>query len=78
VAEGKPAPDGYLAAAARLGHPPRGCVVFEDAPSGVGAARAAGVGAVVGIGPRSSGLDVDRSVDDLRHVRWTHSSLHVD
>jgi HAD superfamily hydrolase (TIGR01509 family) len=38
----KPDPEPYLCAAARLGVPPGGCVVCEDSPSGVAAARAAG------------------------------------
>jgi beta-phosphoglucomutase len=37
----KPAPDVYLRAAELLGIPPRNCVVFEDSPVGVTAARAA-------------------------------------
>ncbi len=43
VANGKPDPEGYLAAAARLGAEPERCVVFEDAPAGISAARAAGM-----------------------------------
>jgi HAD superfamily hydrolase (TIGR01509 family) len=38
----KPDPEPYLLAAARLGVPPPGCVVLEDSPNGVAAARAAG------------------------------------
>ena len=38
VACGKPAPDIFLAAAERLGLPPRACVVVEDSPAGVEAA----------------------------------------
>ena len=40
---GKPAPDIYLRAAERLGFPPSDCIVFEDAISGIAAARNAGV-----------------------------------
>jgi len=39
----KPAPDIFLLAAARLGAPPRDCLVVEDSPAGVEAARAAGM-----------------------------------
>jgi sugar-phosphatase len=42
VERGKPAPDGYLVGARRLGYDPAACVVFEDAPPGIAAARAAG------------------------------------
>lgn len=41
VARGKPAPDCFRLAAQRLGLPPRACVVVEDAPVGIEAARAA-------------------------------------
>jgi len=43
VARGKPAPDIFLHAAARMGHAPGTCVVIEDSPNGVRAARAAGM-----------------------------------
>ena len=43
VEHGKPAPDPYLLAARRLGVDPARCLVFEDAPAGIAAARAAGM-----------------------------------
>jgi len=43
VAEPKPAPEGYLKAAAALGVDPARCVVFEDSAFGVRAALAAGM-----------------------------------
>jgi len=42
VKQGKPAPEGYRLGAARLGYDPEDCLVFEDAPAGVAAGRAAG------------------------------------
>jgi HAD superfamily hydrolase (TIGR01509 family) len=43
----KPAPDLFLLAARTLGVSPAACVVFEDSPNGVKAARAAGMSCVV-------------------------------
>jgi pseudouridine-5'-monophosphatase len=43
VRRGKPAPDIFLVAADDLGAAPADCVVLEDAPAGVAAARAAGM-----------------------------------
>jgi HAD superfamily hydrolase (TIGR01509 family) len=43
VPNGKPAPDVFLEAASRIRIAPEDCVVFEDARSGIIAARAAGM-----------------------------------
>jgi sugar-phosphatase len=42
VEHGKPSPDPFLEAAKRLGVEPTRCLVVEDAPAGLVAARAAG------------------------------------
>jgi HAD superfamily hydrolase (TIGR01509 family) len=44
---GKPAPDAFLLAAARLGLPPRDCLVFEDTALGIQAATSAGMASVL-------------------------------
>ena len=46
---GKPAPDGFLEAARRLGVEPRRSVVVEDALAGVAAGRAGEFGLVIGV-----------------------------
>lgn len=45
-ARGKPYPEIFLAAADELGVPPAACVVVEDAPSGVQAAKAGGMACI--------------------------------
>jgi sugar-phosphatase len=47
IASGKPAPDCYIEAARRLGKDVGRCLVFEDAPAGIQAGRAAGASVVV-------------------------------
>jgi sugar-phosphatase len=42
IQRGKPDPEPYLKAAARLGYAPEDCVVVEDAPAGIRAGKAAG------------------------------------
>src|SRR5215470_26060 len=42
IVNGKPHPEPYLKGAALLGIPPEECVVFEDAPAGIRAGKAAG------------------------------------
>jgi beta-phosphoglucomutase len=46
VRNGKPHPDLFLTAAARLGIDPESCLVFEDTPAGLEAAQRAGMPAV--------------------------------
>ncbi len=43
VARGKPAPDLFLHAAEEMGVRPEDCVVVEDSPAGIDAARRAGM-----------------------------------
>lgn len=68
VARGKPAPDMYLEAAARLGCDPRACVAVEDSGPGLASARAARM-ATVGVVRTPDGREAlalaDRVVDRL-------------
>jgi sugar-phosphatase len=43
---GKPDPEGYLLGARLVGHAPADCIVFEDAPAGLLAAKRAGIRSV--------------------------------
>lgn len=45
----KPHPDIYLRAAAAIGLNPSECAIFEDMPSGIAAARAAGAGKIIAV-----------------------------
>jgi sugar-phosphatase len=74
---GKPAPDPYLLGASRLGLLPSQCLVFEDAVAGVNSARAAGVGVVVGIGPRVLDADVSCVVSSLEGITWDAGMLSI-
>jgi len=67
VTQGKPDPEGFLLAARRLGVPPVECVVIEDAPAGVEAAKAAGI-RCVGVSrgrPRDALAKADLVVESL-------------
>ena len=67
VSHGKPDPEVFLTAAARLDRAPERCVVFEDAHVGIEAARAGGM-RVVGVAtthPASELTAADRAVHRL-------------
>jgi beta-phosphoglucomutase len=64
----KPAPDIFLHAAARLGLPPRECVVVEDAAAGIEAALAGGFWAL-GLGLQARVAKAHRILPSLENVR---------
>jgi sugar-phosphatase len=80
VQRGKPEPDGYLLAAARLGLKAEDCLVVEDAPPGVKAGRAARarVLAVTTTYARDALADADHVVSDLRSVRVTTTASQLE
>ena len=63
VRVGKPDPEGYRLAAEQLGHDVTRCLVVEDAPAGIEAARAAGA-ASLGVAT-SHDRDVLRGADEV-------------
>jgi alpha,alpha-trehalose phosphorylase len=70
---GKPAPDAFLQAAARLGVRPRRSIVVEDALAGVTAGRRGGFGVVIGVARGTTadalrGAGADLVVDDLEEL----------
>lgn len=77
VREGKPSAAPYLLAAKKLHVSPNHCVVFEDAPAGVAAARAAAVRHIVGVGRAAAVLDVDAYVRDLNQVRIRPGGVRI-
>ncbi|MFF7115823.1 HAD family hydrolase [Streptomyces albogriseolus] len=66
ITRGKPDPEPYLLAARMLGVAPADCVVFEDAPAGLQAGRAAGMTTVaLATTHRAEELTADLVVKDL-------------
>jgi beta-phosphoglucomutase-like phosphatase (HAD superfamily) len=78
VSNGKPAPDLFLHAAARMGVQPIDCIVVEDSAAGVTAATAAGMTAIGFVGASHAGFQLGEElksagarmiVADLRHLK---------
>lgn len=71
VERGKPAPDGYLLGALRIGALAEECLVFEDAPPGIAAGKAAGM-RVIGLTTTHQESELGRPdavIADLTAVR---------
>ena len=78
VARGKPAPDLFLYAADTLGYAPAACLVVEDSPAGITAAKAAGMRVVAFTGGSHATTDAHRAaiaalapdavIDDIRDL----------
>ncbi len=71
VTSGKPDPEPFLLAAARLGVDPADCLVVEDAVAGLTAGRDAGCATLAVTTSHDAGeLDADALVDSLADVRF--------
>lgn len=78
VARGKPAPDLFLHAARSMGVAPERCIVIEDSPAGIAAARSAGMQvaaftggshvAPAGLAPVIAGLQPDAVFANMREL----------
>ena len=70
---GKPEPAIFLEAARRIGADPAACIVFEDAPFGIEAARRAGMQAVAVCTSHSAEqLTGDHVIAQIKQLRRTH------
>jgi pseudouridine 5'-phosphatase len=76
IKQGKPAPDIFLLAAKRMEADPGHCLVFEDSPAGVEAARAAGMFAVAVPDPNMTDGEyrtahqIIRDLNDVNLAGW--------
>jgi pseudouridine 5'-phosphatase len=76
IRRGKPAPDIFLLAATRLQAKPSHCLVFEDSPAGVEAARAAGMLVIAVPDPHMENSayprahQIIRNLNDFDPARW--------
>ena len=82
VTHGKPHPEVFLLAAQKLGIAPEKCLVFEDSPAGVEAARGAGMKCIAlnlmnprdEFGESSHVVKWARDFRDVAHNPWTTTS----
>ena len=68
VSHGKPHPEGCLNASEKLGVSPSKCIVLEDAPAGLEAARRAGMACVGVLSTHDHLSEADRIVNSLEEI----------
>lgn len=80
IQHGKPHPEGYLEAARQLGVAAERCVVIEDAPPGLEAARAAGMRAigVLGTYEREALAGADHVIASVAALRVTSRGARLE
>ena len=71
ITKGKPDPEPYLAGARLVGYQPQNCMVFEDSPAGVRAAKSAGMSvvALTTTFPAAALAEADAIVENLAVVK---------
>ena len=69
--KGKPHPEGCITAALKLGVSPSNCIVLEDAPAGLEAARRAGMACVGVLSTHDNLSEADRIVTTLEDLSLT-------
>ncbi len=72
VQKAKPHPEIYLRLAEQLGADPRNCVVFEDSPGGMAAAKAAGMRLVAVLTTLQKAEEASLAVHDFLDPRLPH------
>jgi mannitol-1-/sugar-/sorbitol-6-phosphatase len=82
VSLGKPSPEPYLKGAALVAMPPADCLVFEDVPNGITAARAAGMRVIALKTTFTAGelAQADVVVDTLADIRaeWSSEMISLE
>jgi sugar-phosphatase len=80
VSEGKPSPEGFLAAASKLGVHPSRCIVLEDTPAGIQAAHGAGcrIVALTTTFPKSSLPEADVVVESLADLQIIEREREIE
>ena len=68
VSHGKPHPEGCITASQKLGVSPSKCIVLEDAPAGLEAARRAGMACVGVLSTHDHMDEADRIVNSLEEI----------
>lgn len=69
VIKGKPNPEPYLLAAAKLGLEPQECLALEDSPNGIASAKKAGM-RTVAIAACSANFDISQADYKIHDLTW--------
>jgi HAD superfamily hydrolase (TIGR01509 family) len=77
VARGKPSPDIFLECARRLGVKPAHCLVVEDAPAGIAAAKSAGMFSAALHGKHNSGVDLSKADFSITELKGLFDILNL-